>query len=201
MKLLVDVCLSPAWTAVFGTLLALMGARCPSVVQLRAQDVMPDVMAEITISALRQFERELEAGALVTIDVARARAKLLPLRSSSDWSPSYPDATTRGIKITYKGRLWRNTQLEYDTGARCSKILERTSGSITGSLEFIWDGTERCVEIEKNSSGTITATKTFFALGEQITVPPSTVTNLFYTLDHPSSIREVVDHRLFRPIR
>lgn len=64
----------------FGALLASSGARGPSVVQLRSQDVLPEVHLEVVVSALDRFAGELEAGALVTIDPRGARTRLLPLR-------------------------------------------------------------------------------------------------------------------------
>ena len=63
----------------FGTLLAMMKVSLPSVIQLRNQDLMPDVIGEIVVSALRQFETQLESGALVTIDTTRLRVRLLPI--------------------------------------------------------------------------------------------------------------------------
>ena len=62
----------------FGTLLALTHATSPSVIQMRAQDVMPETMGAVVITALRQFEEVLGSGALVVVDAARARARVLP---------------------------------------------------------------------------------------------------------------------------
>lgn len=64
----------------FGILLALTRAAGPSVVQLRIQDVMPDVVAPLVLAAVARFGSELEAGALVTIQPDRHRARVLPLR-------------------------------------------------------------------------------------------------------------------------
>lgn len=63
----------------FGAILAVTKGGRPSVVQLRAQDINPDVIGLRVISALRQAESELEAGALLTIDTDRMRLRLLPL--------------------------------------------------------------------------------------------------------------------------
>ena len=63
----------------FGTLLALSKSRKPSVVQLRSQEIMPEVMAAVVISALAELEAELAHGALVTIDAGKRRARILPL--------------------------------------------------------------------------------------------------------------------------
>jgi len=67
----------------FGTLLALTQDLGPSVVQLRAQDVMPGSRRNPVVRVLHQFEAALEAGALVVIDEARARVRMLPLRRPS----------------------------------------------------------------------------------------------------------------------
>lgn len=64
----------------FGTLLALTQDVGPSVVQLRAQDVLPENRGDVVVRALHQFETALQAGALVVIDEARARVRVLPLR-------------------------------------------------------------------------------------------------------------------------
>jgi predicted nuclease of predicted toxin-antitoxin system len=64
----------------FGTLLAITGAEAPSVVQIRTQDVLPTSAEALFVAALRQFEPLLEGGALVVVDEARARARVLPLR-------------------------------------------------------------------------------------------------------------------------
>ncbi|MCX6591951.1 MAG: DUF5615 family PIN-like protein [Acidobacteria bacterium] len=64
----------------FGTLLALGQLAGPSVVQLRGQEVTPAVIGEVVVRTLNDFESELRAGALVTIDAERARVRYLPLR-------------------------------------------------------------------------------------------------------------------------
>jgi predicted nuclease of predicted toxin-antitoxin system len=60
-------------------LLAATQAVGPSVLQVHAQDVLPDAMGAVVRRALRQFADELHAGAIVTVDPSRARAHLLPL--------------------------------------------------------------------------------------------------------------------------
>jgi predicted nuclease of predicted toxin-antitoxin system len=64
----------------FGAVLAATKGRKPSVVQLRADDTSPEAAAAAVIGAVRQCATELEAGALLTVDVARVRLSLLPLR-------------------------------------------------------------------------------------------------------------------------
>jgi predicted nuclease of predicted toxin-antitoxin system len=63
----------------FGALLATTQAQGPSVIQIRAQDIMPAHMERSVIAALQQFESLLEQGALISIDYFRARARVLPL--------------------------------------------------------------------------------------------------------------------------
>ncbi len=48
----------------FSRLLALTQGKGPSVIQVRTQDLLPETMTPIVVQALRQYERELEAGAL-----------------------------------------------------------------------------------------------------------------------------------------
>jgi predicted nuclease of predicted toxin-antitoxin system len=67
----------------FSNLLAHEGARAPSVIQLRGNDVMPVAIAKAVVQALTLHEADLSAGAIVTIDLVRARVRLLPLPSVS----------------------------------------------------------------------------------------------------------------------
>ena len=62
----------------FGILLASSREGEPSVVQIRMQDLYPDVMEEQVLVALRFTEDELEAGALVTLGPQRMRVRSLP---------------------------------------------------------------------------------------------------------------------------
>ena len=62
----------------FGTLLATTRVRGPSVIQVRTQDVMPHNLGSRLVQILRQYESVLESGALITVDEARARMRILP---------------------------------------------------------------------------------------------------------------------------
>lgn len=64
----------------FGAMLAATHGEKPSVVQIRAEDVSPDVIGMQVIAALRQMASELEEGALLTIDPNRTRLRVLPLQ-------------------------------------------------------------------------------------------------------------------------
>lgn len=63
----------------FTTVLALTHATGPSVIQARGQNVLPDHIGSAVTAAIRRYEQELEDGALVVVDVARARVRILPL--------------------------------------------------------------------------------------------------------------------------
>ena len=64
----------------FGAILAATHGEKPSVAQIRAEDVSPDLIGGPVIDALRQMAAELDEGALLTIDPNRARLRLLPLQ-------------------------------------------------------------------------------------------------------------------------
>ena len=64
----------------FGAILAATHGEKPSVVQIRADDVSPDVIGKQVIAALQQMASELEEGALLTIDPNRTRLRVLPLQ-------------------------------------------------------------------------------------------------------------------------
>ncbi|MGI8494092.1 MAG: DUF5615 family PIN-like protein [Pyrinomonadaceae bacterium] len=124
MKILIDMNLSPDWTAAFaaqniesvhwstvgdpraedieimeyarangyivfthdldfGTILMLTQAENPSVVQVRAQNILPSHLANTVVSVLRENEALLEQGALVVVDEGRARVRILPLQRHS----------------------------------------------------------------------------------------------------------------------
>ena len=63
----------------FGTILASAKADCPSVIQIRSQNVAPEHLGILVLSALEQFKVHLEDGALVTVDENKSRARILPL--------------------------------------------------------------------------------------------------------------------------
>ena len=63
----------------FGTILAQTHATGPSVVLIRADETFPSSIGSAVVGALLQCEAELRAGALVVIDVARRRVRVLPI--------------------------------------------------------------------------------------------------------------------------
>lgn len=65
----------------FGMALALTKAEAPSVLQMRAQDVLPQNIGHLVISLLSQYEDVLSVGALVVADERSHRVRVLPLNS------------------------------------------------------------------------------------------------------------------------
>lgn len=63
----------------FGTVLALTHDEGPSVIQVRAKDVFPSHLEELMTRILRQYEERLRSGALVVVDEASARIRILPI--------------------------------------------------------------------------------------------------------------------------
>lgn len=63
----------------FGTLLAANKTPCPSVIQIRTQDVSPEALLETVAQALERFKDYIEMGALISIDKVRARVRILPI--------------------------------------------------------------------------------------------------------------------------
>lgn len=64
----------------FGEAIAITGASGPSIVQVRTTDPVPPTIGEVVLTALRKFESELDRGAIVTVDPAKARVRILPLQ-------------------------------------------------------------------------------------------------------------------------
>jgi len=64
----------------FGDLVAATRGEGPSVIQIRTQDTFPESSGEIITKALNQFENELEKGALLSVDLHKARVRILPLK-------------------------------------------------------------------------------------------------------------------------
>ena len=63
----------------FGALLAYRKTSQPSVIQIRAQEILPSDIGEKMLRALRTTIVDLEAGALVTVDSGRNRIRMLPI--------------------------------------------------------------------------------------------------------------------------
>ena len=65
----------------FSALLATTQGEGPSVIQVRTQNVLPEAIGTLVINAMKQFQHQLEKGALITIDPHRARSRILPFKA------------------------------------------------------------------------------------------------------------------------
>ena len=65
----------------FSAILAATQRRKPSVIQIRADLLTPVAIGSAVLRAIAQTERELAEGALISIDLDRARVRILPLGS------------------------------------------------------------------------------------------------------------------------
>jgi predicted nuclease of predicted toxin-antitoxin system len=63
----------------FATILARTRALGPSVIQVRAQDITPEHLGALVVTAVRDHAALLEAGVLITVDEATMRARVLPI--------------------------------------------------------------------------------------------------------------------------
>ena len=68
----------------FSAILAASGGASSSVVQIRTQDLLSDRVVSIVANALDAHREDVERGALLSIDEAGTRVRLLPLRRSQD---------------------------------------------------------------------------------------------------------------------
>ncbi len=63
----------------FGAILAATQGDKPSVVQIRAENISPDVIGARVLAAIIQMADELNSGSLLTVDTQRTRIRVLPL--------------------------------------------------------------------------------------------------------------------------
>ena len=68
----------------FSAILAASGGASPSVVQIRTQDLLSDGVVSIVANVLDANREDVERGALLSIDEAGTRVRVLPLRRSQD---------------------------------------------------------------------------------------------------------------------
>ena len=64
----------------FSRLLALYGTKLPSVLQLRVDVPIPEVIGAQVIQVLHDHATAITDGSLISIDLQQARVRLLPLR-------------------------------------------------------------------------------------------------------------------------
>ena len=62
----------------FGAILAISKANSPSVFQVRTQNLLPKSIGQIVVNNLRKFTQELDQVALISIDLNRAKIRILP---------------------------------------------------------------------------------------------------------------------------
>jgi len=70
----------------FGVLLSLTRKAGPSVIQVRTQNVTPESIGHLVLSAVRKHEAALEQGAIVTVQHHTSRVRVLPIRDSDQTS-------------------------------------------------------------------------------------------------------------------
>jgi predicted nuclease of predicted toxin-antitoxin system len=68
----------------FSAILAASSGASPSVVQIRTQDLLSDVVVSVVGEALDGHREDIERGALLSIDEAGTRVRVLPLRPPHD---------------------------------------------------------------------------------------------------------------------
>ena len=62
----------------FAGILASTHHKRPRVVQIRAEDLDPNLIGTQIVAALQRAQKELEAGALLTVEADRTRLRVLP---------------------------------------------------------------------------------------------------------------------------
>ncbi len=60
-------------------MLALTHATGPSVLKVRAEDVLPDHLEGVVVVALKQHDADLASGALIVVDERKSRVRVLPI--------------------------------------------------------------------------------------------------------------------------
>jgi hypothetical protein len=92
VNLLVDMNLSPCWIgffieagfeAIHAGLWGSSGLDSTSEAKrspVRTWDVLPTAIGDVVLTLLHRFNVELERGAIVTVDMAKPRVRILPLR-------------------------------------------------------------------------------------------------------------------------
>lgn len=63
----------------FTRILALRGANLPSIIQLRVDCPLPNIIGSMLLEVLKNYDKQLREGCLITIDLKRHRIRLLPL--------------------------------------------------------------------------------------------------------------------------
>lgn len=67
----------------FGMLLATTFRHAPSVIQVRAKDIMPQTLGNLLMEVLCEHQSVLESGALLTVTEDRTRVRILPFKADN----------------------------------------------------------------------------------------------------------------------
>jgi predicted nuclease of predicted toxin-antitoxin system len=62
----------------FSVLLAATQGEGPSVIQIRTQNILPEGIGSLVITALKRRQHELEQGAIITIEPQSSQVRILP---------------------------------------------------------------------------------------------------------------------------
>ncbi|WP_437581850.1 DUF5615 family PIN-like protein [Sorangium sp. So ce887] len=68
----------------FSILIATTGASGPSVLQIRTLDPLPSAVGGDVVGVLRKHADALDRGAIVTLDGATSRVRILPIRRAKE---------------------------------------------------------------------------------------------------------------------
>jgi predicted nuclease of predicted toxin-antitoxin system len=68
----------------FSILIATTGAIGPSVLQVRTLNLLPSVIGADVVGVLHQYAEELDRGAIVSLDGASSRVRILPIRRRTE---------------------------------------------------------------------------------------------------------------------
>ena len=68
----------------FSAILAATNAQLPSVVQIRSDYLNPDGIGRQLLAALAQARDDLNTGALLSVDISKARLRILPMTDQTD---------------------------------------------------------------------------------------------------------------------
>lgn len=66
----------------FGELIAVSGARLPSIVVFRLRNMRPEMVSRYLQGIIDQHGESLEKGAIISVTEGQVRVRLLPLRTS-----------------------------------------------------------------------------------------------------------------------
>ncbi|MCC6981418.1 MAG: hypothetical protein IT343_24060 [Candidatus Melainabacteria bacterium] len=103
---------------------------------------------------------------------------------TSDGTNTYKwDAENRLIEIDYPGSN-NYSQFSYDGLGRNTRIVETTSGSVTGTKQFVWSNRRRC-EARDGSSNVVA---NYFGAGQK-----NLTGSYFYSKDHLGTTRVLTD--------